>query len=234
MSDLVHIDGSRGEGGGQILRTSLSLSCITGRPIEICNIRAKRSKPGLRPQHLQCVKAAASICPGRLQGAEVGATRIVFEPGPIRPGEYRFDIGTAGATSLVFHTIVYPLSFAEAQSKVVITGGTHNPMSPCYHYMALAWAPLLNDLGFDIALDMTAAGFYPKGGGEISATVAPVDALRPLRVRDRGRLSAIGGISGVANLKLSIAQRQAKRANTRLKAMGLDCPFEVCDMPASR
>lgn len=233
MSDLLRIDGSRGEGGGQILRTSLSLACITGRPIELYNIRAKRDKPGLRPQHLQCVKAAAHICSGRLQGAEVGSTRIAFEPGPIRPGEYRFDIGTAGATSLVFHTVVYPLSFARSPSRVVITGGTHNPMSPCYHYMALAWAPLLGQLGFNIDLGIAAAGFYPKGGGEISATVSPADALRPLRLRERGRLSAIEGISGVANLKLSIAERQAKSASTRLKAMGIDCPFEVCDMPAA-
>ena len=232
MSDLLHIDGSFGEGGGQILRTSLSLSCITGRPFEIHSIRANRSKPGLRPQHLQCVKAAAQICGGHVRGAEVGASRITFEPGEVQPGEYRFDIGTAGSTSLVFHTVVYPLSFAAGPSKVTITGGTHNPMSPCYHYLKLAWAPLLNEIGFSIDLDMKRAGFYPQGGGEIRATLEPAGTLKPIRLTDRGRLTEIRGLSTVADLPGHIIRRQADRAAAKLEALGLQCDVERRSMPA--
>jgi len=232
MPDLLHIDGSLGEGGGQILRTSLSLSCITGRPFEIYNIRANRSKPGLRPQHLQCVKAAARICGGHVRGAEVGSSRVVLEPGEVQPGEYRFDIGTAGSTSLVFHTIVYPLSFASGPSKVAVTGGTHNPLSPCYHYLKLAWAPLLNEIGFSIDLDLKRAGFYPQGGGEIRATLEPAGPLKPIRLADRGRLTQIQGLSAVANLPGHIIRRQAERAAAKLEALGLQCEIERRSMPA--
>jgi len=228
----IHIDGSFGEGGGQILRTSLSLSCITGRPFELVNIRANRPKPGLRPQHLQCVKAAAAICGATVAGADVGSMHITFEPGAIRPGEYRFDIGTAGSTCLVLQTVVYPLSFASAGSEVVITGGTHNPMAPCFHYLDRCWGPQLNSMGFRVDLRMIRAGFYPQGGGEIRARISPAAELQPVVLAERGKRLRVDAVSGVANLKRHILQRQAKQAGMRLNRMGIKCRVQEVDMPA--
>ena len=231
-NDAIHIDGSLGEGGGQILRTCLSLSCITGRPFELVNIRANRAKPGLRAQHLQCVKAAAAICDATVAGAAVDSVRITFEPGPIRPGEYRFDIGTAGSTCLVLQTVVYPLSFARAGSAVVITGGTHNPMAPCFHYLDRCWGPQLNSMGFRVDLHMVRAGFYPRGGGEIRARISPPAELQPVVLAERGKRLRVDAVSGVANLPRHILQRQAKQAGMRLNRMGVKCRVQEEDMPA--
>ncbi|HHT9153259.1 MAG TPA: RNA 3'-terminal phosphate cyclase, partial [Candidatus Hypogeohydataceae bacterium YC40] len=140
---LLRIDGSFGEGGGQILRTSLTLSALTGTPFEIYNIRAKRKNPGLRPQHLQAVKALAKICQAETLGAEVGSSTLTFWPGKIQPGDYHFDIGTAGSVSLVLQTLFLPLAHAPEPSRVEITGGTHVPWSPCFHYLKLQWQEYL-------------------------------------------------------------------------------------------
>jgi len=211
MSDLLSIDGSLGEGGGQILRTSLALSAITGRPIEIRNIRAGRQKPGLRPQHLKSVEAIGEICRAAIRGAEINSSLIRFEPGEVLAGDYQFEIGTAGATGLVLHTVYLPLALQDQTSQVLITGGTHNPFSPCYHYLEQQWRPLLSAAGFRVSLKLDRAGFYPVGGGKIRAEILPA---RPsgLQLTQRGKMTDLRGLSLVANLDIAIAERQKSQA----------------------
>jgi RNA 3'-terminal phosphate cyclase (ATP) len=144
---MVEIDGRHGEGGGQILRTSLALSAITGTPVRFTHIRAGRKKPGLQRQHLACVKAAAAICGASVKGAEVNASTVTFEPGPLTGGDFHFAIGTAGSTGLVLQTVIPALLAAPAPAHVVVEGGTHNPMSPPFDFLARAFAPQLERMG---------------------------------------------------------------------------------------
>jgi RNA 3'-phosphate cyclase len=214
---MLEIDGSMGEGGGQVLRTSLALSILTGRPFCINNIRAGRKQTGLKAQHLKSIDAAAAISHARLEGARLGAGSISFEPGDIRPGRYRFDIGTAGSTALVLQTIYLPLSRAESTSHVQITGGTHVPWAPTFDYLNSHWRPRLIAHGFSMQLEMEKAGFYPAGGGRIQATIRPATQITPLVHTQPGRLVQITGLSAVANLDLDIAARQKRQAQSRLK-----------------
>ncbi len=213
---MVIIDGSTGEGGGQILRTSLTLSVITGKPLRIVNIRAKRSKPGLRHQHLQAVKAAAAISGAQVEGAELHSQEIRFQPGPVQGGNYYFKIPTAGATGLVLQTIFLPLSMAQKPSRVTISGGTHVNWSPCYHYLAWQWLPYMRKLGFEGDLTLEQAGYFPRGGGRIVASVRPAEAWLPLLVRERGPLRQIRGLSAASNLPGHISKRQRDRVVGRL------------------
>lgn len=170
----IQIDGSQSEGGGQILRTALSLAIITRQPIQIKNIRAKRKTPGLMRQHLTAVNAAAAISGAEVNGAQVGSTELSFNPGKVQGGDYRFDIGTAGSCTLVLQTVLPALLMAEQESRVVITGGTHNTMSPPFHFLQRAFIPLLRKMGADIDLQLNRFGFYPAGGGEIVAQIKAV------------------------------------------------------------
>ena len=167
----MEIDGSFGEGGGQILRSSLALSIVTGEPVRITKIRANRDKPGLQRQHMTAVKAAAEICDAKLEGAELRSREIAFAPGKVKPGEYRFDIGSAGSTTLVLQTVLPPLMMADAPSRVVITGGTCNMKAPPYEFLARTFLPLL--VGPRITMEVVSHGFYPAGGGEIAVTIEP-------------------------------------------------------------
>ena len=226
MGDTVTIDGSYGEGGGQVLRTSLALSVLTGKKLEMYNIRARRSKPGLRPQHLQAVKAAATVCRAVVAGAGIGSQSIRFAPGRILSGDYRFDIGTAGSTSLVLQTIYLPLALAgDGPSTVTITGGTHALWAPCFHYLDLQWRPFLDRIGLRVSWSLEAAGHCPRGGGEITATIRPAGHIDALIIPERGELRRIAGISSVTGLPMSIAERQKDQALRRLGAIG--CPVEI-------
>ncbi|MGR3294140.1 MAG: RNA 3'-terminal phosphate cyclase, partial [Candidatus Scalindua sp.] len=147
---MIEINGSHGEGGGQILRTALALSAIEKKPFKIFNIRASRKKPGLAAQHLQCVEAMAQICDAEVQGAEIGSSSLKFYPGEIKSGDYCFEIKTAGSTSLVLQTIFLPLSLANTPSSITIRGGTHIPFSPCFNYLKEHWLYYLKKIGFDI------------------------------------------------------------------------------------
>ena len=216
---MIEIDGSIGEGGGQVLRSALALSILTGQALRITNIRARRSKPGLMAQHLKAVDAAAAISKARVQGAALNSRQLVFEPTEIRSGRYKFDIQTAGATTLVLQTIFLPLSRASSASSVIITGGTHVPWSPSYHYLELNWLPLLIEMGFDAQISLDQAGFYPQGGGRISAVIRPAGIIQPLNLTRRGQLLRLQGISAVANLPLSIAERQKRQALRRLEKL---------------
>lgn len=213
---MLVIDGSRGEGGGQVLRSALSLSLLTRTPITLTQIRARRSQPGLRPQHLKAVEAAAAIGGALVEGATLGSQRLVFIPAVMRAGEFRFDIGTAGAVSLVLQTIAVPLCFAPAAATITIGGGTHVPWSPCYHYLEQHWRHFMQRIGYRIDLRQEYAGFYPRGGGLIHAGTRPAERLQPLELVARGPLRRIRGISAVAQLDPGIAERQKAQALRRL------------------
>ena len=171
--ETVFIDGSEGEGGGQILRTSLTLSCITGRSLHIENIRAARRNPGLAKQHLSCVRAASKICNGQAQGATKGSTVLDFQPGPVRSGDYHFDIGSAGSASLVIQTILPALFLADKPSTVTVTGGTHNPMAPPFDFLNETFLPAIATAGFHSSCKLIKHGFFPAGGGKISFNIQP-------------------------------------------------------------
>ncbi len=213
---MIEIDGSYGEGGGQILRTSLSLSALLQRPCRMTNIRRARSKPGLRPQHLAAVRALTEITGASVSGDALGSTELQFEPRAIRTGRFAFDITTAGSVSLLLQALLPPLLFAEGPSQLSLTGGTHVPFSPLYDYLADIFCPFLQRLGVTLSIDLERHGFYPKGGGRVSARVAPCKVLRPIRLTESGGLRSIRGISAVANLPQHIARRQRQACLHRL------------------
>jgi RNA 3'-terminal phosphate cyclase (ATP) len=213
---MIKIDGSLGEGGGQVLRSSLTLSAMTSRDLQVTNIRARRTKPGLRAQHLQAVRAAAQVCSAQVEGAEMGSQSLVFRPGEIRSGRFKLNIGTAGATTLVLQTIFLPLSRASGESSVSITGGTHVSWSPCFHYLDQHWLLFMRQMGFDADLNLELAGFYPQGGGLIRSTIRSLDKIAPMQLTERGKLKQVRGLSAVANLKRSIAERQRAQVIRRL------------------
>lgn len=224
---MLRIDGAKGEGGGQVLRTALSLALITGTGFELVNLRARRTPPGLRPQHLRAVEAAAAIGRATLAGNRLGSQALRFVPGRIVPGDYRFDIGTAGAAALVLQTVYLPLARATAPSTVQITGGTHVPLSPCFHYLDLVWRWHLARAGITLGLQMTRAGFYPPGGGCIEAQIRPASSIRALRLERRGALHRITGISASAKLPAHVAERQRAQALRRLAERGLSADIRI-------
>ena len=206
---LLHIDGSHGEGGGQVLRTSLALSLITGRPFRIDRIRAGRPKPGLMRQHLTAVKAAAEVGGAEVEGASVGSTEISFRPQTPRSGCFHFSVGTAGSCTLVLQTVLPALMVAEGESELVLEGGTHNPFAPPYGFLDKAFAPLLGRLGPGIAVRLERAGFYPAGGGRMVVNIRPAARLTPMELLERGpiRRKIVRGI--VARLPKRIAAAEA-------------------------
>ncbi len=227
------LDGARGEGGGQILRSALTLSLLTGTPVRLVNIRARRSRPGLRPQHLTAVRAAKAVGGARVEGDALGSTQLTFHPGPVRPGRYHFVIPTAGAATLVLQTVLLPLALADGPSTVRIEGGTHVPWSPPYEYLAWQYLPFLERLGVRVELKLIRAGFHPRGGGILEAEIAPVQGpLRPLRLEERGRLLRIRGLSAVANLPDAIAQRQRDRALARLRGLAPEVRIDLERLPS--
>lgn len=173
MGETVYIDGSMGEGGGQILRTSLALACITGRNLHIKNIRAARRNPGLAKQHLICVRAAQEICGGQCKGAAISSQTLVFQPGPIRGGNFSFDIGSAGSATLVIQTILPALFLTDKPSTITVSGGTHNPWAPPYDFLAETFLPAIKSAGFDADCKLEKHGFYPAGGGKITLNIQP-------------------------------------------------------------
>lgn len=212
----IRIDGAQGEGGGQILRTSLSLSLVTGKPFRIDNIRAGREKPGLLRQHLTAVLAAAEVGGAQVEGAALGSTALSFAPGRAKPGEYRFAVGTAGSGTLVFQTILPALVLASAPSKVTIEGGTHNHAAPPYDFLARTFLPLLGRMGPKIRMQFDRYGFYPAGGGRFSAEIQPVRRLEPIEIGARGEIASRRVIAIAANLPRHIANREAETAAAML------------------
>jgi RNA 3'-terminal phosphate cyclase (ATP) len=259
----VLVDGSWGEGGGQILRTSLTLSLVTGRPVFIHNIRAGRSEPGLRPQHLVAVEAARAVTSGRAEGATIGSTSLRFFPRPgepavpqppaaaftepatppgpagpsVEPGDYRFRIATAGATTLVLQTLVPALALAAGDSTITVSGGTHVAWAPTFDYLARHWVVMLARLGLEVDARLEQAGFYPRGGGSVRVRVPGCPAGRPpeeggpagrpMRARGADRVKPLealeraAGVSLVSGLPRHIAERQAQELERGLRQLGL-------------
>ncbi|HEU6456283.1 MAG TPA: RNA 3'-terminal phosphate cyclase [Roseateles sp.] len=214
---MIEIDGSAGEGGGQILRTSLALSMCTGRPFTLTKIRAGRAKPGLMRQHLTCVNAAAAVCGADVHGSELNSQCLVFTPGTVRAGDYEFNVGTAGSCTLVLQTVWPALMLADAPSRLKLGGGTHNPMAPPFHFLERAYAPLLCKLGAKADLVLRRLGFYPAGGGEIEATIWPAkDNLQPFDLNERGaKLESYAECFAPA-LPRSVARRELEQLGASL------------------
>ncbi len=213
---MIELDGSHGEGGGQILRTALTLSMITAIPFRIERIRARRSKPGLLRQHLTAVNAAAQICGAQVQGAAPGSQSLSFVPGKIRGDDYRFAIGTAGSCTLVLQTLLPALWFADAPSTLRISGGTHNPAAPPADFLSRSWLPLLLRMGAEMKIELLRHGFYPAGGGELYASVRPVPALQPLELLERGELRAGQATAIVAGVPVEVAKRELAELHLQL------------------
>jgi len=205
---MIEIDGSEGEGGGQILRSSLSLAICTQQPFRITNIRANREKPGLMRQHLTAVKAAAEICAAEVEGAELGARALTFRPGKLAAGDYSFAIGTAGSCTLVFQTVLPALLTAGGESRVRITGGTHNRASPPFDFLSRSFLPLLGRMGANVQLDLTSYGFFPRGGGEIRARIAPAKRLAAINLTERGAWVRGFAEAYVSAIPIHVGQRE--------------------------
>ncbi|MEE8638049.1 MAG: RNA 3'-terminal phosphate cyclase [Candidatus Margulisiibacteriota bacterium] len=222
---MIKIDGSYGEGGGQILRSTLTLSAILGKSVEIFNIRAGRKKPGLQPQHLTGVRAVAEICNGKLEGDDLLSQRIVLHPGKIQSGSYEFDVmkvkSSAGSTGMIFQQIAPVLAFGNKNSNVVLKGGTHTDWAPPIDYLQDIFLPTAAKMGFHASLDIERWGWFPIGQGIVKAKIQPVQGkLRAIELTDRGKLKRISGLSLVSRLPLSIAERERDKALQRLKDVG--------------
>lgn len=222
MSTTIELDGSVGEGGGQILRTALSLSMVTGTPFVIKNIRAKRPKPGLLRQHLTAVTAAATVCGAEIQGASLGSTTLTFAPSRVKPGDYAFSIGSAGSCTLVFQTVLPALMLANASSRIVFEGGTHNGMAPPFEFIERAFLPLLAGMGVRVDVSLERYGFYPAGGGRFVATIHPTKTLSPLVLRDRGALIDVRAEAIVAGVPGHVARREIDTINAALNLNATD------------
>jgi RNA 3'-terminal phosphate cyclase (ATP) len=222
----VVIDGALGEGGGQILRSSLSLSLATGKPFRIENIRANRKKPGLLRQHLTAVLAAAEVGAGEVEGASLGSRALTFTPGKVRPnpGNYRFAIGTAGSGTLVLQTILPALMTASGPSRIVIEGGTHNPAAPPFDFLARCFLPLIDQMGPKVKVALQRYGFYPAGGGRFTVEIAPSAELQPLALDERGEIVDRRVVAVIANLPYHIARREMDTAG-RLLEWEPECLF---------
>lgn len=214
---MITIDGSLGEGGGQILRTAVALALCERRPCRIVDIRARRPKPGLRPQHLAAVRAAAEISGAEVHGASVNARELTFVPGDIKPGAYRFAIGTAGSTSLVLQTVLPALLTASAESELLLEGGTHNPRAPTFDFLARAYLPLIERMGPCIAIELERVGFEPAGGGRVRVRVVPAVRLEALHLETRGAVQRLEAEVLLSKLPRHIAEREAA-----VLAQGLD------------
>jgi RNA 3'-terminal phosphate cyclase (ATP) len=205
---MLELDGSHGEGGGQILRTSLALSMVTGTPVRIRNIRARRSKPGLQRQHLVAVQAAARIGGAQVTSAEIGSQTLTFEPGEVTPGEHRLSIGSAGSTTLVLQTVLPALLCASEPSLLVLEGGTHNPLAPPFEFLQRAYLPLVNRMGPRVHAELERPGFYPAGGGRIVVSVEPVARLSGFELLERGEIRSRQAVALVSRLPRHIAERE--------------------------
>lgn len=216
---MKQIDGAYGEGGGQLARTACALAALTGQPIELVNIRARRPKPGLAPQHLAAVRAVAALCGADTAGLATGARELRLHPGPLRGGEYRFDVGTAGSITLVLQACLPVALACRKPVRMVVTGGSDVRAAPPLDYLRFVLLPILALMGAQVSVEVRRRGYYPRGGGEVEVAIAP-GALRPLQLEAPGPLEGIGGVAHVANLPAHIAERMARTAEEVLLPHG--------------
>lgn len=213
---MITIDGSTGEGGGQILRTALALSLVTGQPFRVDKIRAGRKKPGLLRQHLTAVNAAVQIGSARATGATLGSQTLTFEPGGIVPGDYTFAVGTAGSATLVLQTVLPALLTGSKPSRLVLEGGTHNPFAPPFDFLQKTFLPVLNRMGPKVSATLERYGFYPAGGGKFSVAIEPVTQLLPIELPERVAIQRRFARSVYAAIPRSVADRELRVISEKL------------------
>ena len=213
---MIEIDGSQGEGGGQIVRSSLALSLLTGKSFRISNIRAGRRSPGLKRQHLTAIRAAAEVGNATLVGDELGSNQIVFEPNSLSAGHFNFEIATAGSATLVLQTVLPALMLGQQSSTVSLRGGTHNMMAPPFDFLKHSFVPALEDLGPRVELELRRHGFYPAGGGEFTARITPTTQLKGSRIQERGKLVSREVHAIVSQIPVSVAKRETDRVIRKL------------------
>ena len=234
---MVEIDGQYGEGGGQIVRTSLALSSILKEPVHITNIRANRKKPGLKPQHVTCVKALAAITDAEVKGGELDSTDLIFEPKMHRSGEFSFNVAdvksSAGSVTLILQALLPPLLFGPEKSQVSIRGGTHVEWSPPAHYIMNVFLPTLHKMGANVKLSLNRFGWYPKGKGSVTLVVEPLHELHPIQCKDRRDLKSLQGLSVSSKLPMGVAKRLRRKADSLLREAGYDALIKMFDTPAS-
>ena len=225
---MIEIDGSEGEGGGQVVRNSCALSLVTGQPFRITNVRGRREKPGLMRQHVTAIEAACRIG-AACEGVTVGSSEIMFTPGKVVAGDYHFAVGTAGSTSLVLQTVLMPLLGADGPSRLVLEGGTHNMMAPPFEFLSRAFLPVLGRMGAQVSARLLRHGFYPRGGGRIEVEIVP-GALAPIDGTDRGMLKSVSATALLAALTFDIAEREIRTASKLLPDWPDDA-FAVRQLP---
>lgn len=232
---LIEIDGSYGEGGGQILRTSLALSAILRRPFFIHHIRSKRKNPGLQAQHLKAIEAVAQITEARTEGVWLGSQEVAFYPKKIVPKEYRFEIPTAGSLTLLLQAVLPPLCLAPASSKITLVGGTHVPWSPPFHYFSEVLLPTLKKMGVNAEASLEKWGFYPKGGGVVRVDISQRSSLTPISLKKRGALKKIRGLSAATHLPRHVAERQREEGLKRIRReLTMEAEIQVLwDVPSN-
>jgi len=228
---MIIIDGSEGEGGGQILRTSLALSLVTGQPFRMERIRAKRQKPGLLRQHLTAVEAARTLGSAEVAGAAMNSQTLDFRPGPVTPGNYRFAVGTAGSATLVLQTVLPALLTASGTSTLTLEGGTHNPMAPPFDFLERCFLPLIQRMGPRVELELRAPGFYPAGGGRFHARIEPVKRLSPLVLLERGAVIARRARAWLSKLPPEVAERELAAVREGLHWQPAECAVEAVAYP---
>jgi len=217
---MIEIDGSTGEGGGAVLRTALALSAVRRRPVHIFNIRAKRAKPGLQPQHLKGVEALAKITAAKVEGLKPNSTELTFESGPIEGGSYHVDIGTAGSTTLILQILMPAAAFARKPIDVEIRGGTDNPLAPPIDFLKNVTLPVLHRMGYQAKVECLQRGHYPKGGGIVRAHIEPVEKLQALKMIGLGKVTKISGLAHAVQLPAKIATRMAHAASSAMIQAG--------------
>jgi len=217
---MIEVPGDMLEGGGQVVRVAVALSAVTGKPVHVVNVRAKRSPPGLRPQHLTAVKAVAELASAEVEGLEVGSREVTFTPGIPHMGRFRFDIGTAGSTSLVIQSLLPLMAYSLGRVNVELVGGTNNPMAPPIDYIKHALKPALNSMGLGYDVNLVRRGFYPKGGGIVKTWVDPVKALKPINLTAFGEVQEVYGFAYSARLPSHIVKRMAGSAERILNEGG--------------
>lgn len=223
---MITVQGDMLEGGGQILRLSTALAALIGEPIRIVRVRGKRRPPGLRRQHMTALRVLASLCNGHVEGLRLGSTEVYFEPGGLKGGSYRFDVGTAGSTTLILQAAMPVMAFAPAPVKLRLRGGTNNPMAPPVDYLERVLLEDLRIMGVETRLRVYRRGFYPRGGGEVEVQTQPSRKLKPLMLQELGRILEVRGLVYSCRLPGHIADRMASSASERLRRAGLDPVFE--------